>query len=182
MPNLLEYACYACKWNDNFKNLMKPVIIYGEVFFVVVIVVVVFLTHLPLVPHICVSELGHHLFRWWLVACSAPSHYLNKCWFTINWTTRNTFQWNLNRNFIIFIQQKHLKMSSAKMAAILSRGRWINEKCLWIRDVAMILELVILKCILVIDILSILLLLSVWWMVWCRFGIYFWIWLKFLHY
>ena len=36
------------------------------------------LTHLPLVPHICVSDSGQHWFRWWLVAYSAPSHYLNK--------------------------------------------------------------------------------------------------------
>ena len=54
------------------------------------------LTHLPPMPHICVSELGHHWFRWWLVACSALSHYLNQCWFTANWTLENKFQWNLN--------------------------------------------------------------------------------------
>ena len=36
------------------------------------------LTHLSLMPHICVSELGQHWFRLWLVAWSAPSHYLNQ--------------------------------------------------------------------------------------------------------
>ena len=55
------------------------------------------LTHLPLVPHICISEPGQHWFRWWLVACSAPSNYLNQCWFIVNWTPG----WN----FIIFIQE-----------------------------------------------------------------------------
>ena len=63
------------------------------------------LTHLPLVPHICVNDLGHHWFRKWLVACSASSHYLNQCWLIVNWAPGNIFQWNLNRNSIIFIQE-----------------------------------------------------------------------------
>ena len=37
-------------------------------------------THLPIVPHICVSKLSKHWSRQWLVACSAQSHYLNQCW------------------------------------------------------------------------------------------------------
>ena len=31
-----------------------------------------------LMMHICIFELGHHLFRWWLVFCAAPSHDPNK--------------------------------------------------------------------------------------------------------
>ena len=60
----------------------------------------------------------------------AISHSLNLCWFIVNWTPGKKFQWNLNLNFIIFIQEKkmHLKMSSAKMAAILSRERWVERK------------------------------------------------------
>ena len=34
-----------------------------------------------LVTHIYVTELCHHWFRWWLVACSAPSCYQNQWWF-----------------------------------------------------------------------------------------------------
>ena len=34
--------------------------------------------------------------------------------------------WNLNQNSIIFIKKMHSKMSSTRMAAILSRGRWVN--------------------------------------------------------
>ena len=30
--------------------------------------------------HIYINELGHHWSGLWLVACSAPSHYLNQCW------------------------------------------------------------------------------------------------------
>ena len=37
------------------------------------------LTHLSLVSHICISELGHHWVRQCFVTCYAPSHYLNQC-------------------------------------------------------------------------------------------------------
>ena len=53
------------------------------------------LTHLPLVPHICVSGSVQHWFRQRLVAYSAPSHYLNQCWIIVNWTLRNKVQWIL---------------------------------------------------------------------------------------
>ena len=56
-------------------------------------------------PHIRVSELGQHWFWQWLVACSAPSHYLNQFWLIVNWIPGNKFQLNLYRNFIIFIQE-----------------------------------------------------------------------------
>ena len=35
------------------------------------------LTHLGRATHICVNKLSHHWLRYWLVACSVPSHYLN---------------------------------------------------------------------------------------------------------
>ena len=42
------------------------------------------LTHLPLVPHMCLNDLGQHWFRYWLVTYLAPSHYLNQCWDIVN--------------------------------------------------------------------------------------------------
>ena len=48
-------------------------------------------------------------WRW-----SSPSHYLNKCWNTVNLNLRKKLQWNLKRNSYIFIQEMHLKMLSAK--------------------------------------------------------------------
>ena len=42
--------------------------------------------------------LGHHWFRWWLVACSAPSHCRNQCWLTVNYILKNKLQRNLNQN------------------------------------------------------------------------------------
>ena len=65
------------------------------------------LTHLPLVPHICDSESGHYRFRWWLVAYSAPSHYLNQCCFIINRVFRNKLQWNFNQNTRFLIHEKY---------------------------------------------------------------------------
>ena len=38
----------------------------------------------------------------------------------------DSFQWTSIRNSIVFIQEMHLKMSSSKMVAILSKGRWVN--------------------------------------------------------
>ena len=86
------------------------------------------LTHLPPVPHICVIELGQHWFRWWLVAYSVPSHYLNQCWIGLDWiclTTTHVLQdilsiGPLETNFsgiLIQIQnltfmKMHLKMSA----------------------------------------------------------------------
>ena len=84
------------------------------------------LTHLPQVPHICDSELGQHWFRQWLVACSAPSHYLNQCWLIVNWTLRNKLQWNLNQNTKLFIYENAFENAVCEMAAILSRGRWVK--------------------------------------------------------
>ena len=77
-------------------------------------------------PHICISESGQHWFRQRLVAYSVPSHYLNQCWKIVNWTLRNKIQWNLNRNSYVFIQENASENIVCEMAAILSRGRWVN--------------------------------------------------------
>ena len=73
----------------------------------------------PLVPHTCVSVLGYHWFRRWLVACSAPSHCLNQCCLFVNRTLGNKFQWNSNLNAIHSIQNMHSIMLSI-LAAFLS--------------------------------------------------------------
>ena len=72
------------------------------------------LTYLPLAPHICVSERGHHWFGQWLVTCTASSHYLNHCWNIINWPIRNKLQWNLIGFHTFPFKKMHLKMASAK--------------------------------------------------------------------
>ena len=45
--------------------------------------------------HLYVSKLCYNRFRWWLVVCSVPCHYLNQCWVIVSWTLGNKFQWNL---------------------------------------------------------------------------------------
>ena len=78
------------------------------------------LTHWGRAMYICVSELGHHWFRWWLVACLVPSHYLNQCWVIVIWTIRNEIQWDINRNSNIFMQENAFENVIWKMAAIKS--------------------------------------------------------------
>ena len=77
-------------------------------------------------PHICVSELCQHWFRQWLVAFSAPSHYLNLRWDIVNWTLRNKLQWNFNQNTKLFIHENASEIIVGETAAILSRGRWLT--------------------------------------------------------
>ena len=64
-------------------------------------------------------------FRW-LVAWSAPSHYLNQCWNIFNWTLRKKLQWNFNRNFNTFIQENALERIVCETEAILSRPQCVK--------------------------------------------------------
>ena len=57
---------------------------------------------------------------------SASSHYLNQCWYIVNWTPRNKHQWNVNRNSYIFIQENPFEHVVWKMVAILSRPQCVN--------------------------------------------------------
>ena len=68
----------------------------------------------PGVVNINVSALGRPWFSLWLVACSAPSHYLNQCWFVINLAITYKLEWNLKESTNISFKKMHLKMSSAK--------------------------------------------------------------------
>ena len=52
----------------------------------------------PLVPHICVGELGQHWVRYWPGGEQAQCHYLKQCWFIINQTLGNKRRWNSNKN------------------------------------------------------------------------------------
>ena len=91
----------------------------------------VFKTHLPLVPHICVSESGKHWFRQWLVAYSVPNHYPNKCWIIVNWTVSNQLRWNFNQNPNLFFHENASETIVCKMVAILARERWAKIPLDW---------------------------------------------------
>ena len=71
-------------------------------------------------------QFNHHWFRKWLVAWSAPSHYLIQCWDIINWTLRNKLQWNVSRNYKIFIQENVFESVVCEMASILFRPQCVN--------------------------------------------------------
>ena len=66
----------------------------------------------------CVSELGQHWSRWWLICA--------KCYDIVNWTRRNKLQWNSNKNTKIFIDENAFENVVWEVAAILSRGGWVN--------------------------------------------------------
>ena len=72
------------------------------------------------------SNLDHHWLRYWLVAWSAPSHYLNQSWNIVNWNLGNKLQWNLKRNSNIFIQENAFE-NIWKMAAILSWPQCVKK-------------------------------------------------------
>ena len=100
-----------------FRNLVLPCVVDFRLC----------LTHFPLVTHIWVSESGQHWFRQWLVAYSAPSHYLNQCWFIVNWTFTNKLYWCFNQNTKLYIHKNASQNIVCEKAAILSRGKWVNS-------------------------------------------------------
>ena len=55
----------------------------------------------------------------------APSHFLNQCWLSMR-PSGTDFNEIWIRILSFSFMKLHLKMSSARMAAILSRGRWVN--------------------------------------------------------
>ena len=78
-------------------------------------------------PHAYMRQWSnHHRFRYWLVAWSAPSHYLNQCRNIVNWTLENKLQWNFNQNSNIFIQENALKNDVCETASILSQPQCVN--------------------------------------------------------
>ena len=69
--------------------------------------------------YIYVSKLGCRWFSLWNVTCWAPSHYLNHPWIIVDLNLGNKFQWNLNLNTIIFIQEIEFENVVCKMVAII---------------------------------------------------------------
>ena len=57
---------------------------------------------------------------------------VNQCWNVFNLNPMNKIQWNFNQNLNFFIQENALENVVCEMAAILSRGRWVNW--LWPSD------------------------------------------------
>ena len=87
--HIVKYGQIACVWGALQKAIHR-------------------LTHLPLMPHICVNGFCQH----W--SCAVPSHYLNQYWIIINWTFGNNLQWNSNQNTKFSFMKMHLIISSPK--------------------------------------------------------------------
>ena len=45
----------------------------------------------------------------WIFTYSMPSQLLNQCWITVNQTTENIFQWNMNEKTNIFCDKNALE-------------------------------------------------------------------------
>ena len=71
--------------------------------------------------YICFNQLGRHWFKWYLVACSVPCHYMN-IWLPLRNTPQRNFNWNSN----IPIQENAFWNVACKMAAILSQPQYVN--------------------------------------------------------
>ena len=76
--------------------------------------------------HICVSKLGHHWFRYRLVAWRAPIHYMSHGLNIHSWTLGNKFQWHLNEKY--HFKEYTFGTAVWMMSAILPRPQW-NLKC-----------------------------------------------------
>ena len=74
----------------------------------------------------CIRPSLMPIIGWWLVTCSAPSHYLQSCWRIINFIPSIKLKRNLSRNSTIFIQQNEYERFVCKMAAILSRPQFVD--------------------------------------------------------
>ena len=87
--------------------------------------------------HICV---GNQPSLVQIMACRlvAPSHYLNQCCKSVNWSLSNNLQWNFNWKSYIFVQVNAIENVVCKMSVILSRPQCVKselctsrELCAW---------------------------------------------------
>ena len=70
----------------------------------------------------------HYWFGWYFVCfdiCSAPSHYLIRCWFVVQYTHWSKYWWYLHHKRA-FIQEKDFGTVACKMWVILPRPQCID--------------------------------------------------------
>ena len=94
-----------------------------------------------MMTHLYISKLVQYWFKYWLVACSATSHYLNQCWLIVEWTTGNKFQWNYNENIIFSFKNMprwkcHLQNGSDFVSAQCADSFWAGDTIGWHRIVS----------------------------------------------
>ena len=84
------------------------------------------LTHWSRVTHICVSKLTNIGSDNGLPPSRRQAIISTKCWYIVNWSLGNKFQWNLNQNQYIFIQENAFESVVCEMAAILSQPQCVK--------------------------------------------------------
>ena len=89
------------------------------------------LTHWGGVTHIYIGKTNHHWFTLWLVAWTAPSHYLKQyciIFLIFHWKHHNKFRWQFNRNSNIFIEENTFENVGCEMFSISSQPQcWLHE-------------------------------------------------------
>ena len=61
-----------------------------------------------------------------ILPCLVSLYYLNQCWLIVNWILWNKLQLNLNHITKFFIHKNGFRNVVHKIAAILSKERWVN--------------------------------------------------------
>ena len=79
--------------------------------------------------------ISQHWFRLWLVAYSAPSHYLNQCWLIVSWTPMNKFLPNFNQNTKLFIHENAFEMYIYMIALVRQKMVPCDDAIMWYRSV-----------------------------------------------
>ena len=98
LPNSLGLVLFVCNW---FDKKIKFILSY-------LILAILIVTWGPSaqVTLYDVVQLCHHWFRWWLLACSIPSHYITPWHLIINLTIGNKLREKLDLKYSTFQSTK----------------------------------------------------------------------------
>ena len=66
------------------------------------------------------------LVKWWSVAFSSPSYYLNQCWLIINRTHRDKRVWYFNQNALAYLKENTFDNALFKTTDVFLRYSCVN--------------------------------------------------------
>ena len=74
------------------------------------------------------QRLSKQSWGWWFKMLPCPLwRHCNECWIIVNWNLENKLQWNIKRNWYIFIQENAFENVVCKMAATLFWPQCVNS-------------------------------------------------------
>ena len=117
---MVKQFCYYCSHPQAVANSSLRFVVFPPQF-------PRSLTHWGRVTHICVSKLIIIGSDNGLSPSRRQAIYQNQCWNIVNLTLGNKLQWNLNRNWYIFIQENAFENIVCVTAAILSRPQCVKD-------------------------------------------------------